>query len=791
MMISMSQTALSSKVSDADAQRLIAAIVSDKWRSAVSDIRQRFNAAKAVGDDPKKAVAEYKLKLPAILWSGRFSTRASTGIIQHSGLLCLDLDHLSSEEIARLHDELRSDPHAYGCFVSPTGTGLKVVLRIPADAKRHYASFVAAERHMRNRYGVEVDQACKDVARLCFVSYDPGAWCHPNATELPVMDLESPRPAVAATTKIPPSASGGTEDEARILDAIRAIPSDDRDVWLKVGFALHAWDPGTRGFAIWDRWSGSSTKYDLDTQERTWAGMKEGRASEVTLGSLFALAKHNGWRDAKPRLNAPTASGPLEAEVSEPDLTMPPPVPWPGPMHPLAFSGLAGDLVRIIEPHTEADPAALLILLLSAFGNMAGNSVHFLAETRKHPMRIWPVLVGETAKGRKGSAGAAVKHILGLVDSDWVKGCMQSGLASGEGLIWAVRDPVTGSKRGRDGKMEEIVEDPGVSDKRLMVTEEEFSSVIKAGGREGNILSDVLRQCWDHGTLSTLTKNCPSRATDAHITVVGHITQIELRKLLSETDTANGFGNRILWVCVRRSKLLPEGGALHQENLAPVIGRIQAALRFARGQSLIETDQDAKAYWRDLYPALTGDRPGVLGAITNRAEAQVKRIALVYAMLDQSPVITVAHLQSALAVWDYCERSARYIFGNGMGDRIVDQVADALRMAGREGMTQTQVRDAFQRNLPLQRLSAALDILVKAGRVAKIKAEPSGRGRPACVWRWVDDENDQNDGNATANITPQYRSFLSFNALGSSSAAILADPIDSEPVVDVPGTSGA
>jgi hypothetical protein len=439
------------------------------------------------------------------------------------------------------------------------------------------------------------------------------------------------------------------------------------------------------------------------------------------------------------------------------------PILWPSPMHPAAFHGLAGQIVRALEPHTESDPAALLLLALSAFGNIAGPSAHFLAEARRHPMRIWPQLVGETAKGRKGSAWSSVRYLLQHVDRHWLEQCNTSGLSSGEGLIWQVRDPILRHRRHYNGEVAQEIRDPGVLDKRLYVMEEEFSAVLKATAREGNILSDVLRRAWDHGDLATLTKHSPARATGAHITLTGHITKAELEQLLSGSDALNGFGNRFLWACVRRSKLLPEGGALQTVNLAPLVSGLRRALKFAQSATLLERTPAAREFWRALYPILAADRPGLLGAITNRAEAQVMRLAVAYALLDQSPTVDVAHLQAALAVWDFCERSATYIFGRSLGDRLADRILDELRLAGGWGLTQTQIRDLFQRNISSERIANALGILQRLGLASPSKTETSGRGRKAVAWKCTNDKMDQITG-----VIPSYLSFLSLRALASA-----------------------
>ena len=77
---------------------------------------------------------------------------------------------------------------------------------------------------------------------------------------------------------------------------------------------------------------------------------------------------------------------------------------WPNPLSEDAFHGLAGDVVRTLEPHTEADPAALLLQFLVAVGSVIDRGPHFRAEADRHALNLFVVLVGETSKARKGSS---------------------------------------------------------------------------------------------------------------------------------------------------------------------------------------------------------------------------------------------------------------------------------------------------------------------------------------------------------------------------------------------------
>jgi len=390
-----------------------------------------------------------------------------------------------------------------------------------------------------------------------------------------------------------------------------------------------------------------------------------------------------------------------------------------------AFYGLAGDVVRELEPHTEADTAALLIQLLAGFGNLIGRHPYFEAEADRHHTNLFVVLVGETAKGRKGTSWGRVRRVLDVVDRGWTQNRVMSGLSSGEGLIDAVRDAVE-DKRG------EIV-DQGIEDKRLLVVESEFSAVLRQASRDRNILSAVLRQAWDVGWLRNMVVSSPRRATDAHISLIGHITRDELLRQITDTDVANGLANRFLWVCVRRSKLLPEGGG--EPTILPHVERLKVAALFARRITRVRRDDEARELWRSVYGPLSEGKPGLLGAVIARSEAQVMRLSLIFAVLDCSQRIRMEHLAAGLAVWQYAEDSARYIFGTRMGDAIADVILGALR-ARPEGMSRDAMRsDLFGRHKTSDEISRALERLRGMG-LAMVESHPTG-GRAAEVWRAI------------------------------------------------------
>jgi 5S rRNA maturation endonuclease (ribonuclease M5) len=399
----------------------------------------------------------------------------------------------------------------------------------------------------------------------------------------------------------------------------------------------------------------------------------------------------------------------------------------PTPLANDAYHGLLGRIVRAIEPHTESDPVAILIQLLVAVGNCIGRGPHFRVEATEHHAILFAVCVGDSSKARKGTSWGHVRRLVGMVDPDWAERCLANGLSSGEGVIHAIRDAIP--RVSKNGETEVV--DPGVADKRLLVVESEFASVLRVARRDGNTLTAIVRAAWDGDTLQTMTKNSPCKATRPYVSIIGHITRDDLLRYLDSTDLANGFANRVLWLQVRRSKELPNGGALDASTLAPLVEELRQVVAFARHDWAvpIARDAEADAIWCSVYHALSEGRPGMCGAVLGRGEAQVVRLSLLYALLDRSPVIRAPHLRAALALWDYLDESAQAIFGGGLGDRVADELLRILRMTP-EGMTRHELRREFSGHV--RDLGRALDMLARH-RLAYAVQVPTD-GRPAERW---------------------------------------------------------
>ncbi|HRH95387.1 MAG TPA: hypothetical protein PLB55_05600 [Prosthecobacter sp.] len=434
-------------------------------------------------------------------------------------------------------------------------------------------------------------------------------------------------------------------------------------------------------------------------------------------------------RSEGPSTDSFTSSSPAHSDeqssAASSSNSSPPLLDWPQPLREEALHGVAGQIVKMIEPHTEADPAALLLQFLAAMGNLVGRDAWICADGARHHLNLFIAIAGATSKGRKGTSWNQVGRIFGVLDEKWKNECITNGLSSGEGLIYAVRDPLVEQKAAkgpsaRPGDTEEVVKDPGIEDKRLLVLEGELVSALKVMSREGNTLSAVIRQAWDGGNLNTMVKNNSTRSTAPHITIVGHITKEELLHSLGKTEMANGFANRFLWIAAKRSKILPEGGSIDTVDFSRVINCLRSVIDFAQTVGEITRAEVTRELWHADYIQLSEGKPGMVGSITGRAEAQVMRLSALFAVLDRSKVILPVHHQAAMAVWKYCEDTARWLFGNRTGDKNADKILAALRNAGEDGMSRTEISDTvFTRNLSAHDLHEALQKLVEFNLIRK------------------------------------------------------------------------
>jgi BT4734-like, N-terminal domain/Protein of unknown function (DUF3987) len=711
-----------------------------KLKGQITQIRNRFESELALQGDykaAKKLVDPLKKQLPGVLYSAKkIARRENEAVEEHSGLICTDLDSLNGD-IDKVWTELTESPYVMLAFHSPCGDGIKAVFKVVPDISRHQDSFRAIQQYVLQLTGKEIDKKCKDVARMNFMSFDPEVYVNPDALLIEPLPPEPKRPI---------QNSAVADLGLRQRCAVELLGEIDWDsvshgFLLCPGKHLHTTGDNPRDCEI--HLDGAPTLHCFhDHCSGFLAGLNHELRSRIAKAERESASEERQSADR----DSEWATD-LSAFISLDEAR------FPAPLAADAFYGLPGKIVQRILPETEADPAALLFTFLAGFGNMIGRTAHMVADGARHYLNLFVVTVGRTAISRKRTAWVRIKPVLELIDEDWVKDNVESGLSSGEGVIHRIRDKIDEERpvkeKGRyTGEYETVTVDPGIDDKRLFVLETEFCSPLKVMNREGNTLSPVLRAAWDGDDLGTLTKNSRERATKPYVSMIGHITREELRKTLNETEAANGFGNRNLWPAAKRSKSLPKGGEI--PAIADFIDPLKDALLFAQNCGELTRDDETEELWAQVYPELSEGKPGLLGAIIARAAPQVLRLQALYAVLDCSSQIRVAHLKAALACWQYAEASARWIFETGTGNKVADRILAALIAAGEKGLTKTEiVHDLFNRNVTKFTIDEALRLLHRLS-LAFCQSETT-KGRPAERWffKSIDDINDKNDKGRT------------------------------------------
>jgi hypothetical protein len=438
---------------------------------------------------------------------------------------------------------------------------------------------------------------------------------------------------------------------------------------------------------------------------------------------------------APPLAAEPLPVPPGEEEAPPPDealLSIPAGfVAWSGSDHPRderpqmrdgpAFDTWPGGLVDSLAPYTEADPAGLLMTLLTYAGAAMTGRPHIYLGNVNHPARLNTGLIGATSKARKGTADAVISPLIEKADSEFFRTRLTGGFGSGEAVIDAVRDADDNG-------------DAGSRDKRLLVREPEFSRLLKVANRQGSTLSEIVREAWDGGVLQVRSRSATSVATGAHVCMIAHVTVEGLRRHLNDEDVANGFANRMLYIAVGRAQVLPHGAEVPAPIATDAGKELGELIRRACNRGRVGwADDAARDAWEAFYRRCAAeDSRGIVGALTARAEPHVARLALLFCLLDpDATLIEVGHLAAAEAVWEHSAATVRWVFGDRDGDPDADRLLLAIRAHGAHGMTATEQSQLFAKHKTKDDLERLRQRLERRGLIVT-GTVPSG-GRPAVV----------------------------------------------------------
>lgn len=376
--------------------------------------------------------------------------------------------------------------------------------------------------------------------------------------------------------------------------------------------------------------------------------------------------------------------------------------------HPVmqeAYHGLIGETLKAIEPQTEADPAGLLFALLTSFGSAVGHKPYIEIGARRHYANIFVCLHGKTGC-LKGEPWHVCRSLFASQE-DWLANCLGSHFGSGEGLVERICDESIIQDKGKDVIL------PGIADKRLMIIDSEFRNTLTLCRRPDSTLGGFLLKAWDGDALQVMNRQKNAlRATDHHISILGNITTKELSEALGRgAEAFNGFGNRFLWINVKRSKIITFPKAIEFYDLQE---RWAFCFAVAKQIERMHYDQSFERLYEELCPLLIADAEDetLRANVLERSRPYVFRLAMLYALAAGAASISREHLQAAYACWRINVEGCRAVFIEGVKRKthsLTERLLNLLRE--RAGLSRTQIHDAFNRKLTGDALGEALNAL--------------------------------------------------------------------------------
>jgi len=390
---------------------------------------------------------------------------------------------------------------------------------------------------------------------------------------------------------------------------------------------------------------------------------------------------------------------------------------------PAALCGLPGEVATTLSEASGADPAAVLVTFLALLGNAAGPQPHARFGGAEHPARLFAVLVGDAATGRKA-------------DPDWATDRVLYGLQSAEAMIDKVADDHS-------------------HDCRVLIVETEFGRLVETMARTGT-LSAQLRNAWDGRTLQRTTTKFTRRASRAHISLLAMITPEELLRHHKRLSQAGGLESRILYVytapvkdispfadtpghgpLAARVRMVLEASREAVMNHTDPVSRYLLTLRGIQPRTALPVDDGVIGAWGTAVKARLPHASEGFRSLHSRAESQVIRLAAAYALADMSPVIGPDHTEAALALLSYCAQSAEVVFSVPVAQlppRVnpshTAKIVRHLHGQYPEWTSRDEIGSGVLRsNIPAADMEAALAELTARRLIERRKVETSGRPR--------------------------------------------------------------
>jgi predicted P-loop ATPase len=242
------------------------------------DLKLKVEKLRSIPTKPEKELL--KKQLPCITVSGVFKNgHAAKDLKKHSGLIQIDFDAVLN--LKDLKEKICGDIYTYACFISPSGTGIKAIVKIVPEF--HLESFEALAAYYAVKYGAIMDAKCKDVGRLMYLSYDENLFINENAMVFDVI-------------------KNNVEQAISQLENTQTDLTANYDNWLKIGFAF-AQQFGEAGRDYFHRVSKINVKYESETCNKQYDNCLKSSGDGVTIKTFFHLIKEAGLTNSNNNQN--------------------------------------------------------------------------------------------------------------------------------------------------------------------------------------------------------------------------------------------------------------------------------------------------------------------------------------------------------------------------------------------------------------------------------------------------------------------------------------------------------
>lgn len=392
---------------------------------------------------------------------------------------------------------------------------------------------------------------------------------------------------------------------------------------------------------------------------------------------------------------------------------------------PAMHTGPLGEITAALDEHTEGSREGVAVSLLAGFSAYLGHGTKVQTGKGLSPLSFWPVLVGITGQGRKGTATGIAVKVIESAFKTWADTNIVPTLpATGLGFIGELADRLDDDLKGRP----------------VMFIEEEMDNFISNAKRDTRV-GTMLRKAWDGSDLRHKTAKEDLKVQNPHVSVIGHAQPKNWGAISGSKDAQGGTYNRFIPIAVTRSKTLPVfGGVDPTEHIREQARRLRGIATWAREVDVVTVSADvAEVFEAKHRPAceslITGNEE--LAQMCERAMAYLVRLAALYALLDSRDEISVQDFDAALALVKYSVETVAIVLPLAGGDRITTKIMEALER--HEELTTSELWDAVGRNVSRREISNALLALPQVQATTR----PSTGGRPPVVYTLITEETEE------------------------------------------------